>query len=158
MADFRNPRNNGQSLPPSFRGKGEGKGSSGGGNLSAEVSGRTKTGVTGRASINASGNKNKSGTGGGGSLGLGVGYENKKFKVEAEAGMSGSFFVPGQDLKDYGLSNDFNITDPQLNKLTATLKDVLGINAQDELSVSVTPKDNFKKGVDGAMIRYKLKF
>jgi hypothetical protein len=41
------------------------------GNLSAEVSGRTKTGVTGKASINASGNKNKSGTGGGGSLGLG---------------------------------------------------------------------------------------
>ena len=74
MADFINPRNNGQSLPPSFRGKVEGKGSSGGGNLSAEVSGRTKTGVTGKASINASGNKNKSGTGGGGSLGLGVGY------------------------------------------------------------------------------------
>jgi hypothetical protein len=51
------------------------------GNLSAEVSGRTKTGVTGKASINASGNKNKSGTGGGGSLGLGVGYEHKKFEV-----------------------------------------------------------------------------
>jgi hypothetical protein len=89
---------------------------------------------------------------------LAIGYENKKFKVEAEAGMSGSFFVPGKDLKDYGLSNDFNITDPQLNKLTATLKDVLGINAQDELSVSVTPRNNFKDGVDGAMIRYKIKF
>jgi hypothetical protein len=168
MTDFRNPRNNGQSLPPSFGGSisglviKTGSGSSNkkdtAGNLSAEVSGRTKTGVTGKASINASGNINKSGTGGGGSLGLGVGYENKKFKVEAEAGMSGSFFVPGKDLKDYGLSNDFNITDPQLNKLTATLKDVLGINAQDELSVSVTPRNNFKDGVDGFMVRYKLKF
>jgi len=162
MTEFRNPRNNSQSLPPSFRGNVSGSGSSNSkglsGDLSAKVSGRTQTGVTGKASLNAGGNKNKSGTGGGGSLGLGVGYENKKFKVEAEGGMSGSFFVPGKDLKDFGLSNAFNITDPQLTKLTATLKDVLGINAQDELSVSVTPKDNFKKGVDGAMIRYTIKF
>jgi hypothetical protein len=60
MTDFRNPRNNGQILTPIFWWiYFEGKGSSGGTavNLSAEVSGRTKTGVTGKASINASGNR-----------------------------------------------------------------------------------------------------
>jgi hypothetical protein len=42
--------------------------------------------------------------------------------------------------------------------LSASIKDVTGLGAQDELSLSVTPKDNFKEGVDGAMIKYKIKF
>jgi hypothetical protein len=55
MTDFRNPRNNGRSLPPSFGGSISGEGSSGqkgkAVDLSAEVSGRTKPGITGRVNV-----------------------------------------------------------------------------------------------------------
>jgi hypothetical protein len=158
MAEFRNPRNNWKSLPPSFGGEVKVEGSSGSGKLSAEVSGRTTQGVTGKASLNASVKRKESGTGGGGSLGLGVGYEDKKYKLEAQGDIGGSFFLPSEDLKKFGVKNASNISDAQLRQLSASIKDVTGLGAQDELSLSVTPKDNFKEGVDGAMIRYKIKF
>jgi hypothetical protein len=61
-------------------------------------------------------------------------------------------------LKEFGIKNASNISDAQLRKLSASIKDVTGLGFKDELSLSVTPKDNFKEGVDGAMIRYKVKF
>jgi hypothetical protein len=61
MADFRNPRNKGRSLPPSFGGSISGEGSSGqkgtAVDLSAEVSGRTKSGFTGRVNVGGGGSK-----------------------------------------------------------------------------------------------------
>jgi hypothetical protein len=60
-------------------------------------------------------------------------------------------------LKEFGIKNASNISDAQLRKLSASIKDVTGLGT-DELSLSVTPRNNFKDGVDGAMIRYKLKF
>ena len=162
MADFRNPRNNETSLPSSFGGSISGGGSSGkkgtAGNLSAEVSGRTSSGLTGRVNVNGGGSDNKFGTSGGGTLGAAIGYEDKKYKLEAEGDIGGSFFLPSDDLKEFGIKNAANLTDAQLRKLSATIKDVTGLGAQDELSISVTPRNNFKDGVDGAMIRYKLKF
>ena len=162
MADFRNPRNNGRSLPPSFGGSVFGSGSSGEGgkkvNLSAEVSGRTKSGITGRVNVGTGGSKDKHGTSGGGTLGAAIGYEDKKYKVEAQGDIGGSFFLPSDDLKEFGIKNASNISDAQLRKLSASIKDVFGIGTQDELSIEVTPKDNFNSGVDGAMIRYKIKF
>lgn len=162
MTDFRNPRNKGRSLPSSFGGSISGGGSSGtkgtAGNLSAEVLGRTRSGLTGRINVNGGGSKNKSGTSGGGTLGAAIGYEDKKYKLEAEGDIGGSFFLPSNDLKQFGIKNSANLTDAQLRKLRATIKDVTGLGAQDELSISVTPRNNFKDGVDGAMIRYKLKF
>jgi hypothetical protein len=162
MADFRNPRNKGRSLPPSFGGSISGRGSSGqkgtAVDLSAEVSGRTKSGFTGRVNVDGGGSKNKYGTSGGGTLGAAIGYEDKKYKVEAQGDIGGSFFLPSDDLKQFGIKNASNISDAQLRELSASIKDVTGLGAQDELSLSVTPRNNFKKGVDGAMVRYKLKF
>jgi hypothetical protein len=168
MADFRNPRNNGRSLPPSFGGSisglviktGSGSSNKKGtaGNLSAEVSGRTESGITGRVNVGGSGSRNEYGTSGGGTLGAAIGYEDKKYKAEAQGNIGGSFFLPSDDLKEFGIKNASNISDAQLRKLSASIKDVTGLGAQDELSLSVTPKDNFKEGVDGAMIRYKIKF
>lgn len=162
MADFRNPRNNSRSLPPSFGGSISGSGSSGEsgtlGNLSAEVSGRTESGITGRVNVGGGGNKSSDGTSGGGTLGAAIGYEDKKYKVEAEGGIGGSFFLPSDALKDLGIKNSSNISDVQLRKLSASIKDVFGIGAQDELSLSVTPKNNFREGVDGVMVRYKIRF
>ena len=162
MTDFRNPRNKGRSLPPSFGGSISGRGSSGqkgtAVNLSAEVSGRTKPGFTGRVNVDGGGSKNEYGTSGGGTLGAAIGYEDKKYKVEAQGDIGGSFFLPSDDLKQFGINNASNISDAQLRKLSASIKDVTGLGIKDELSLSVTPKDNFKKGVDGAMIRYKIKF
>jgi len=162
MANFRNPRNKGKSLPPSFGGSISGSGSSGErgtvGNLSAEVSGRTKSGITGRVNVGGGSSKDKHGTSGGGTLGAAIGYEDKKYKVEAQGDIGGSFFLPSDDLKKFGIKNASNISDAQLRELSASIKDVTGLGAQDELSLSVTPKDNFRKGVDGAMIRYKIKF
>ena len=162
MADFRNPRNKGRSLPPSFGGSISGSGSSGkkgtAGNLSAEVSGRTKSGITGRVNVDGGGSKNEYGTSGGGTLGAAIGYEDKKYKVEAQGDIGGSFFLPSDDLKQFGINNASNISDAQLRKLSASIKDVTGLGINDELSLSVTPRNNFKDGVDGAMVRYKLKF
>jgi hypothetical protein len=181
MTDFRNPRNKGRSLPPSFGGSISGlitrgassiveeevsapsrRGSSGqkgtAVDLSAEVSGRTKSGITGRVNVDGGGSKDKHGTSGGGTLGAAIGYEDKKYKVEAQGDIGGSFFLPSDDLKKFGINNASNISDAQLRKLSASIKDVTGSGAQDELSLSVTPRNNFKDGVDGAMIRYKIKF
>jgi len=162
MADFRNPRNKGRSLPPSFGGSIFGSGSSGKRgekvDLSAEVSGRTTFGVTGRLNLNGGGSKDNSGTSAGGTLGAAIGYENKKYKVEAEGDIGGSFFLPEDILKDLGIKNSSNISDPQLRKLSASIKDAFDIGAQDELSISVTPKNNFLDGVDGVMVRYKIRF
>jgi hypothetical protein len=162
MTDFRNPRNKGRSLPPSFGGSISGRVSSGqkgkAVDLSAEVSGRTKSGFTGRVNVDGGGSKNKYGTSGGGTLGAAIGYENKKYKVEAQGDIGGSFFLPSDDLKQFGIKNASNISDAQLRELRASIKDVTGLGAQDELSLSVTPRNNFKDGVDGAMVRYKLKF
>jgi hypothetical protein len=168
MTDFRNPRNKGRSLPPSFGGSisglviktGSGSSNKKGtaGNLSAEVSGRTKSGITGRVNVGGSGSKDKHGTSGGGTLGAAIGYEDKKYKVEAQGDIGGSFFLPSDDLKQFGINNASNISDAQLRKLSASIKDVTGLGINDELSISVTPNDNFKKGVDGARITYKLKF
>jgi hypothetical protein len=162
MADFRNPRNNGGSLPPSFGGSISGSGSSGqkgtAVNLSAKVSGRTESGITGRVNVGGGGSKNKYGTSGGGTLGAAIGYEDRKFKLEAQGKIGGSFFLPSDDLKQFGIKNASNISDAQLRELSASIKDVTGLGAQDELSLSVTPRNNFKDGVDGAMVRYKLKF
>jgi hypothetical protein len=162
MTDFRNPRNKGRSLPPSFGGSISGEGSSGqkgkAVDLSAEVSGRTKSGITGRVNVGGSGSKDKHGTSGGGTLGAAIGYEDKKYKVEAQGDIGGSFFLPSGDLKQIGINNASNISDAQLRKLSASIKDVTGLGINDELSISVTPNDNFKKGVDGARITYKLKF
>jgi hypothetical protein len=163
MTDFRNPRNNGRSLPPSFGGSISGRSGSSGNkgtavDLSAEVSGRTKSGFTGRVNVDGGGSKNKYGTSGGGTLGAAIGYEDKKYKVEAQGGIGGSFFLPSDDLKQFGIKNASNISDAQLRELSASIKDVTGLGAQDELSLSVTPRNNFKDGVDGAMVRYKLKF
>jgi hypothetical protein len=162
MADFRNPRNKGRSLPPSFGGSISGRVSSGqkgtAGNLSAEVSGRTKSGITGRVNVGGGGSKDKYGTSGGGTLGAAIGYEDKKYKAEAQGKIGGSFFLPSDDLKQFGIKNASNISDAQLSELSASIKDVTGLGIKDELSLSVTPKDNFKNGVDGAMIRYKIKF
>jgi len=162
MADFRNPRNKGKSLPPSFGGSISGGGSSGKkgtvGNLSAEVSGRTESGITGRVNVGGGSSKNEYGTSGGGTLGAAIGYEDKKYKVEAQGDIGGSFFLPSDTLKELGIKNSSNISDVQLRKLSASIKDVFGIGTQDELSIEVTPKDNFNSGVDGAMIRYKIKF
>lgn len=161
MADFRNPRNKGRSLPPSFGGSISGEGSSGqkgkAVDLSAEVSGRTKSGITGRVNVDGGGSKNEYGTSGGGTLGAAIGYEDKKYKVEAQGDIGGSFFLPSDDLKQFGIKNASNISDAQLRKLSASIKDVTGLGT-DELSLSVTPRNNFKDGVDGAMIRYKIKF
>jgi hypothetical protein len=126
--------------------------------LSAEVSGRTKSGITGRVNVDGGGSKNEYGTSGGGTLGAAIGYEDKKYKVEAQGDIGGSFFLPSDDLKQFGINNASNISDAQLRKLSASIKDVTGSGAQDELSLSVTPRNNFKDGVDGAMIRYKIKF
>ena len=162
MADFRNPRNNGRSLPPSFGGSIFGSGSSGEGgkkvDLSAEVSGRTNFGVTGRLNLNGGGSKDNSGTSGGGTINAGIGYEDKDYKFEAVGGIGGSFFLPEDILKDLGIKNSSNISDLQLRKLSASIKDAFDIGAQDELSLTVTPKDNFGKGVDGVMITYKIRF
>ena len=162
MTDFRNPRNNGRSLPPSFGGSISGEGSYGekgkAGNLSAEVSGRTESGITGRVNVDVGGSRDKPGTSGGGTLGAAIGYEDKKYKLEAQGDIGGSFFLPSDDLKQFGIKNASNISDAQLRKLSASIKDVTGLGINDELSISVTPRNNFKKGVDGAMVRYKLKF
>ena len=168
MADFRNPRNNGRSLPPSFGGSisglviKTGSGSSGKNgtavDLSAEVSGRTESGITGRVNVGGSGSRNEYGTSGGGTLGAAIGYEDKKYKVEAQGDIGGSFFLPSDDLKRLGINNASNISKAQLRELSASITDVFGSGINDELSISVTPNDNFKKGVDGAMVRYKLKF
>jgi hypothetical protein len=162
MADFRNPRNNGRSLPPSFGGSISGRGSFGqkgtAGNLSAEVSGRTTSGITGRVNVDVGGSRDKPGTSGGGTLGAAIGYEDKKYKLEAQGDIGGSFFLPSDDLKQFGINKAFNISDAQLRELSASIKDVTGLGINDELSISVTPRNNFKKGVDGAMVRYKLKF
>jgi hypothetical protein len=162
MTDFRNPRNNGRSLPPSFGGSISGEGSYGekgkAGNLSAEVSGRTKFGITGGVNVDVGGSRNKPGTSGGGTLGAAIGYEDKKYKLEAQGDIGGSFFLPSDDLKQFGINKAFNISDAQLRELSASIKDVTGLGINDELSISVTPRNNFKKGVDGAMVRYKLKF
>jgi hypothetical protein len=163
MADFRNPRNNGRSLPPSFGGSISGEAGLPAKkvqqvNLSAEVSGRTKSGITGRVNVGGGGSRNEYGTSGGGTLGAAIGYEDKKYKAEAQGDIGGSFFLPSDDLKKFGIKNASNISDAQLRKLSASIKDVTGLGFKDELSLSVTPKDNFKEGVDGAMIRYKLKF
>ena len=162
MTDFRNPRNKGRSLPPSFGGSISGSGSSGkkgtAVDLSAEVSGRTKSGITGRVNVGGGGSKNEYGTSGGGTLGAAIGYEDKKYKVEAQGDIGGSFFLPSDDLKQFGIKNASNISDAQLRELSASIKDVTGLGINDELSISVTPRNNFKKGVDGAMVRYKLKF
>ena len=161
MADFRNPRNNGRSLPPSFGGSIFGEGSSGqkgkAVDLSAEVSGRTKSGFTGRVNVDGGGSKDKHGTSGGGTLGAAIGYEDTKYKVEAQGDIGGSFFLPSDDLKKFGINNASNISDAQLRKLSASIKDVTGLGT-DELSLSVTTRNNFKDGVDGAMIIYKIKF
>jgi hypothetical protein len=163
MTDFRNPRNKGRSLPPSFGGSISGVGSSGekgkAVNLSAEVSGRTKFGITGRVNVDVVGSRDKTGTSGGGTLGAAIGYEDKKYKVEARGDLvGGSFFLSSDDLKQLGIKNASNISDAQLRKLSASIKDVTGLGFKDELSLSVTPRNNFKDGVDGAMIRYKIKF
>ena len=162
MADFRNPRNKGRSLPPSFGGSISGSGSSGergtAVNLSAGVSGRTESGITGRVNVGVGGSRDKPGTSGGGTLGAAIGYEDEKYRLEAQGGIGGSFFLPSDDLKQLGINNAFNISDAQLRKLSASITDVFGLGAQDELSISVTPRNNFKDGVDGAMVRYKLKF
>jgi hypothetical protein len=162
MTDFRNPRNKGRSLPPSFGGSISGEGSSGqkgkAVDLSAEVSGRTKSGFTGRVNVDGGGSKDKHGTSGGGTLGAAIGYEDKKYKVEAQGDIGGSFFLPSDDLKQFGIKNASNISDAQLRELSASIKDVTGLGIKDELSLSVTPRNNFKDGVDGAMVRYKLKF
>jgi hypothetical protein len=163
MADFRNPRNKERSLPPSFGGSISGEGSYGekgkAGNLSAEVSGRTKFGITGGVNVDVGGSRNKPGTSGGGTLGAAIGYEDEKYRLEARGDIvGGSFFLPSDDLKRLGINNASNISDAQLRKLSASIKDVTGLGINDELSISVTPNDNFKKGVDGARITYKLKF
>ena len=165
MADFRNPRNNGRSLPPSFGGSISGEGYSGergkAVNLSAGVSGRTESGITGRVNVGVGGSRDKpgtSGTSGGGTIGAAIGYEDRKYKFEAQGGIGGSFFLPSDDLKQFGINNAFNISDAQLRELSASIKDVTGLGINDELSISVTPRNNFKKGVDGARITYKLKF
>lgn len=164
MTDFRNPRNNGRSLPPSFGGSISGSGVRYSGergkevNLSAGVSGRTKFGITGGVNVDVVGSRDKTGTSGEGTLGAAIGYEDKKYKVEAQGDIGGSFFLPSDDLKEFGIKNASNISDAQLRKLSASIKDVTGSGAQDELSLSVTPRNNFKDGVDGAMIRYKIKF
>jgi hypothetical protein len=81
MADFRNPRNKERSLPPSFGGSISGEGSYGekgkAGNLSAEVSGRTKSGITGRVNVGVDGSRDKPGTSGGGTLGAAIGYKDE---------------------------------------------------------------------------------
>lgn len=173
MADFRIPRKptpvrkknggtTGRSLPPSFGGSISGRGSSGEsgtlGNLSAEVSGRTESGITGRVNVGGGGNKSSDGTSVGGTIGAAIGYEDKNYKVEAEGGIGGSFFLPSDALKELGIKNSSNISDVQLRKLSASIKDVFGIGAQDELSLFVTPKNNFREGVDGVMVRYKIRF
>jgi hypothetical protein len=148
MADFRNPRNKGRSLPPSFGGSISGEGSYGekgkAGNLSAEVSGRTKSGITGRVNVGVDGSRDKPGTSGGGTLGAAIGYEDRKYKVEAQGDIvGGSFFLPSDDLKQFGIKNASNISDAQLRELSASIKDVTGLGAQDELSLSVTPRRQF---------------
>ena len=173
MADFRIPRKptpvrkknggtTGRSLPPSFGGSIFGSGSSGEGgkkvDLFAEVFGRTNFGVTGRLNLNGGGSKDNSGTSGGGTINAGIGYEDKDYKFEAVGGIGGSFFLPADILKDLGIKNSSNISDLQLRKLTASIKDAFDIGAQDELSISVTPKNNFLDGVDGVMVRYKIRF
>ena len=173
MADFRIPRKptpvrkknggtTGRSLPSSFGGSFSGSGSSGEGgkkvDLFAEVFGRTEPGITGRLNVGGGGSKDNSGTSAGGTINAAIGYEDKDYKFEAVGGIGGSFFLPADILKDLGIKNSSNISDPQLRKLSASIKDVFGIGAQDELSLSVTPKNNFRGGVDGAMITYKIKF
>ena len=128
MANFRIPRKptpvrkknggtTGRSLPPSFGGSISGGGSSGKkgtvGNLSAEVSGRTESGITGRVNVGAGGSKNEYGTSGGGTLGASIGYEDKKYKVEAQGDIGGSFLLPSDDLKKFGIKNASNISDAQ---------------------------------------------
>ena len=164
MADFRNPRNKERSLPPSFGGSISGSGVRYSGergkevNLSAGVSGRTKFGITGGVNVDVVGSRDKTGTSGEGTLGAAIGYKDRKYEFEAEGDLvGGSFFLSSDDLKQIGINNASNISDAQLRKLSASIKDVTGLGT-DELSLSVTPKDNFKKGVDGAMIRYKIKF
>jgi hypothetical protein len=163
MTDFRNPRNKGRSLPPSFGGSISGEGSYGekgkAGNLSAEVSGRTKFGITGRVNVGVDGSRDKTGTSGFGDIRAAIGYQDRKYRLEAEGDLvGGSFFLSSDDLKQLGINNASNISKAQLRKLSASITDVFGSGAQDELSLSVTPRNNFKDGVDGAMIRYKLKF
>jgi hypothetical protein len=165
MTDFRNPRNNGRSLPPSFGGSISGSGVRYSGergkevNLSAGVSGRTKFGITGGVNVDVVGSRDKTGTSGEGTLGAAIGYEDEKYRLEARGDLvGGSFFLSSDDLKQLGIKNASNISDAQLRKLSASIKDVTGLGFKDELSLSVTPKDNFKDGVDGAMIRYKIEF
>jgi hypothetical protein len=79
------------------------------------------------------------------------------FEAEGDI-VGGSFFLPSDDLKRLGINNASNISKAQLRELSASITDVFGLGAQDELSLSVTPRNNFKDGVGGAMVRYKLKF
>jgi hypothetical protein len=163
MADFRNPRNKERSLPPSFGGSISGEGSYGEkgtvGNLSAEVSGRTKSGITGGVNVDVGGSRNKPGTSGFGDIRAAIGYQDRKYRLEAEGDLvGGSFFLSSDDLKQLGINNASNISKAQLRELRASITDVFGSGAQDELSISVRPRNNFKDGVDGAMVRYKLKF
>jgi hypothetical protein len=165
MADFRNPRNKERSLPPSFGGSISGSGVRYSGergkevNLSAEVSGRTKYGITGGVNVGVVGSRDKTGTSGEGTLGAAIGYQDRKYRLEARGDIvGGSFFLPSDDLKRLGINNASNISKAQLRELSASITDVFGSGINDELSISVTPRNNFKKGVDGAMVRYKLKF
>jgi hypothetical protein len=75
--------------------------------LSAEVSGRTKSGFTGRVNVDGGGSKNEYGTSGGGTLGAAIGYEDKKYKLEAQGDIGGSFFLPSDDLKQFGIKQCF---------------------------------------------------
>jgi hypothetical protein len=165
MTDFRNPRNKGRSLPPSFGGSISGSGVRYSGergkevNLSAGVSGRTKFGITGGVNVDVVGSRDKTGTSGEGTLGAAIGYKDRKYEFEAEGDLvGGSFFLSSDDLKQIGINNASNISKAQLRELRASITDVFGSGAQDELSLSVRPRNNFKDGVDGAWIRYKRKF
>jgi hypothetical protein len=60
-------------------------------------------------------------------LGAAIGYEDKKYKVEAEGDLvGGSFFLSSDDLKQFGINNASNISEAQLRKLSASIKDVFG--------------------------------
>lgn len=100
---------------------------------------------------------NRYGTQGGGGVGGTLGYKQGDVSLEASGGMGGGFFLPSDQLKAMGVENVYSMSDPQLNGLKLTIEDVFNRNADERVTVDVTPNQDMN-GVDGVFVRFKKVF
>jgi hypothetical protein len=84
---------------------------------------------------------------------LGLNYGD--YYGQASGDVAASMFLPNAETRQWGVGNDYTISDPALRELKFGKQNT--VFGGDDLSLSLQPNENMN-GLNGGMLRYKSRF